>query len=70
MAIDSAKKRKGVGGIPFIPLGVNQTPNASKDGFWRQTAAWGYGGISVGPVAETGIPKFRGLLTHTGRMLH
>ena len=45
MAIDSAAKRKGVAGIPAIPLGPNITPDATKAQFWRQTAAWGYGGI-------------------------
>lgn len=51
MAIDSAEKRRSVAGVgvPGIVLGV--TPNASKDGEWRQQVGWGYSGIVPGNPA-------------------
>jgi hypothetical protein len=47
MAIDTAEKRRSVAGLPFHPLGVGVTPNASKDIEWRQQAGWGYSGIAA-----------------------
>lgn len=51
MAIDSALKRRSIGGIPFIPLGVNVTPNASKPIAWRVSVSWSYAGITPTPPA-------------------
>lgn len=45
MAIDSAKKRKSVSGVPFLPFAPGVTPNASPDSEWRAQAAWGYSGV-------------------------
>lgn len=56
MAINTAEKRRSVAGVPFLPLGVNVTPNLSKDQEWRQQAAWSYSGI----LAAT--PPFRYIL--------
>ncbi len=53
MAIDSALKRRSVGGVPFLPLGPNVTPNASKPAAWRASAAWSYAGILPTPPSAT-----------------
>jgi hypothetical protein len=55
MAIDTAEKRRSVAGVPFLPLGVNVTPNLSKDQEWRQQAAWSYSGI-LATVTEVIVP--------------
>lgn len=47
MAIDNAEKRRSISGIQGLIPGV--TPNASKDGEWRQQSGWSYSGIS--PIA-------------------
>jgi len=49
MAVDTAEKRRSVGGVPYLPLGVNVTPNVAKDVQWRQQAAWSYSGIAPAP---------------------
>lgn len=70
MAIDSAAKRRSAGGVAFLPLGPGVTPDATPDQFWRQSAAWSYGGIlAASPAVVTGPPKFEGLRRHAGRML-
>lgn len=51
MAIDTAEKRRSISGIPFIPLWPGVTPNASKDGEWRQQVGWGYSGITTSEPA-------------------
>lgn len=51
MAIDTAEKRKSISGMPFLIPGV--TPNASKDGEWRQESGWSYSGISVSGEVTT-----------------
>lgn len=55
MAIDSAAKRRSAAGVGFFLLGPGVTPDATPDQFWRQSAAWSYGGIlageAVAPVA-------------------
>ena len=55
MAIDSAEKRRSAGGVPFLPLGVNVTPNASKDGEWRQQSAWSYSGIATDAAGSSEV---------------
>jgi len=54
MAIDSAQKRVGISGIPFYGPGI--TPDATPDKFWRQTVAWGYGGIEAADVVSANRP--------------
>lgn len=49
MAIDTAEKRKSAGGVAFLPLGPNVTPNAAKDAEWRAESGWAYSGIPYGP---------------------
>lgn len=52
MAIDTAEKRRSVGGVPFLPLGPNVTPNVAKDAQWRQQVGWSYSGIAAGTEVE------------------
>lgn len=52
MAIDTAEKRRSVGGVPFLPLGPNVTPNVAKDAQWRQQVGWSYSGIAAGSEVE------------------
>lgn len=80
MAIDSASKRKSAAGVPFLPLGVGVTPDASKPVEWRQQAGWGYSGIAPATpeiVAETPGGIFRAnesgrvfKATETGRVFN
>ena len=54
MAIDTAAKRRCVGGLPW-PLGPGVTPDAAKPVGWRQQAGRGYSGIAAGaPPAAPG----------------
>ena len=62
MAIDTAEKRKSAAGIPFLPLGVGVTPNASKDQEWRQQAAWGYSGITAQLIVATIVGRWAGVI--------
>lgn len=59
MAIDTAAKRRSVGGVAFLPLGPGVTPDATPDVFWRQSAAWGYGGIPAGTAADADVVDSR-----------
>lgn len=70
MAIDTAEKRKSVAGIPFLPLGVGVTPNASKDQEWRQQAAWSYSGILAGlpVVVGTLVGQWANVITVAGNL--
>ena len=52
MAIDTREKRQSVIGINTDPMPPTPTPNASKDGEWRQEVAWGYSGILVSEIDE------------------
>lgn len=45
MAIDTAQKRRSAGGVPYLPMGPNVTPDAAKPVAWRQESAWSYSGI-------------------------
>lgn len=45
MAIDTAEKRRSVGGVPFFVFGPGVTPNIAKDAEWRQQSGWSYSGI-------------------------
>lgn len=53
MAIDSAEKRKSVAGIGLPAYGPGVTPNASKDGEWRQQSGYSYSGIATSSVVTT-----------------
>ena len=61
MAIDTAAKRRSAGGLAFFVFGPGVTPDAAKAQPWRQSSAWGYGGIlagaSSGPVAQSPRPS-------------
>ena len=41
MAIDTAEKRRTIGGL-VMPLGPNVTPNAAEDSEWRAESGWSY----------------------------
>ncbi len=62
MAIDNAEKRRSAAGVGFWVVGPGVTPNASKDGEWRQQAGWGYSGILVGAVIGPGAGTMLPLL--------
>lgn len=64
MAIDSALKRRNVGGIPF-PLSPGVTPDSDKDQVWRQSSGWSYSGILAGEAVPPPISAlhFRGNTT-------
>jgi hypothetical protein len=49
MAIDTAAKRKSVSGILTALTIVGVTADATPGPEWRQTAGWGYEGISTSP---------------------
>lgn len=49
MAINTAEKRKSISGIWGLMPGV--TPNAAKDGEWRQESGWSYSGIVLSAPA-------------------
>lgn len=53
MAVDTAEKRRSVGGLPFLIPGV--TPNSAQDQEWRQESGWGYSGILVGVPSAVSI---------------
>ena len=53
MPIDSAAKRRNISGLYTAITIVGVTPNPVKDIDWRQSAGWGYLGISPG-VGSTG----------------
>ena len=56
MAIDTAAKRRCVAALAFMAFGPGITPDATPDQFWRQTAAYSYGGILAGEaVANDGL---------------
>jgi hypothetical protein len=55
MAIDTAARRRSAAGVGFFIVGPGVTPDATPDQFWRQSAAWSYGGILAG-----GAPVFTG----------
>ena len=40
--LDTPEKRRAAAGVPFVPLGLGVTPNASKGVAWRKQAAWSY----------------------------
>lgn len=48
MAVDTAKKRASVSGIPLLIPGV--TPDATPDYNWRYAVGWDYAGIAVPPT--------------------
>ena len=57
MAIDTAAKRRSVGGVGRFFRGPGVTPDATPDAFWRQTVGRSYGGITAGSggaVAQSG----------------
>lgn len=62
MPIDTAQKRRAVGALPHLPLGINQTPDVAKPVAWRQTAGWGYMGINPNPPPPV-VPTFRDKFT-------
>jgi len=51
--IDTAEKRRSVGGLVF-PLGPGVTPNSDKDAEWRAQSAWSYSGNVVTSEAAAG----------------
>jgi hypothetical protein len=53
MAIDTATKRRSVGGMTFLPYSAGVTPNATHNMVWRQESGWGYMGI----VPDTTLPS-------------
>ena len=71
MAIDTAAKRRSAAGVGFFVLGPGVTPDATPDQFWRQCAAWSYGGILAGevviPPTPTSRPKIASMGTRTMR---
>lgn len=42
MAVDTFAKRMTVGGVPFLPLGVNVFPGTTNTSLGRGAAAWNY----------------------------
>lgn len=42
MAVDTFAKRMTVGGVPFLPLGVNVFPGTTGTALGRGAAAWNY----------------------------
>ena len=42
MAVDTFAKRMAVGGVPFLPLGVNVFPGTTGTTAGRAAAAWNY----------------------------
>lgn len=59
MAIDSAAKRRSAAGVGFFVVGPGVTPDVTPDQFWRQSAAWGYGGILAGAAAPPSASRAR-----------
>ena len=59
MAIDTAAKRRSAAGAGFFLLGPGVTPDATPDAFWRQSAAWSYGGIPAGSAAPAPSARAR-----------
>lgn len=57
MAIDTAARRRNVSGVPFLPLGLGVTPNATKNEAWRRRIAWNYAVNDIeevdGPITAT-----------------
>lgn len=54
MAIDTAEKRRNVGGLPIILLAPGVTPNSSKDAEWRVQTGWGYSARVAAPTGALG----------------
>lgn len=69
MAIDSAAKRRSAAGVGFFLVGPGVTPDATPDQFWRQSAAWSYGGILAGapPAPSASRAKIVSMGTRTMR---
>jgi hypothetical protein len=47
MAVDSSEKRLSAAGVPFLPLGLGVTPDATPGIEWRFQVAWLYSGVAV-----------------------
>lgn len=60
MAIDTAAKRMTVGGVPFLPLGVNVFPGTTGTILGRAAAAWTYANHTPTPPTpgDTFVDKF------------
>ncbi len=50
MAIDNREKRQSAASAGMVFMAAGVTPNASKDGEWRQQVGWGYSGNALGAV--------------------
>jgi hypothetical protein len=65
MAIDTAKKRRAASGVPFVPLGIGVTPDATKPAAWRRQSGWSYR-AEADAILVTSLGGMAGVMPYFG----